>query len=85
MKNEMNSLEEDNRTAEKMKFEILKICSGNDTFVALTALTYAMSTIIACHGDGSKDDEVCDTADESLRSCVKYARKYMAEFPMSEH
>jgi len=85
MENEMNSLEEDNAIAENLKSQILSLCTEKDVFVVLTALTYAMATVIACAGDDSRDDEICQTADESLRSCLKYARKHFTKFPMSEH
>jgi hypothetical protein len=85
MENEMNSIEKDNAIAEDLKSQILSICTEKDVFVVLTALTYAMTTVIVCAGDDSRDEEICQTADESLRSCVKYARKYLAEFPIIEH
>lgn len=85
MENDMNSFEEDNATAEALKRKILSICSEQDVFVVLTALTYSMATVIACAGTDSRDDEICQTADESLRGCIKYARTQISKFPMREH
>jgi hypothetical protein len=85
MENEMNSIEKDNAIAEDLKSQILSICTEKDVFVVLTALTYAMATVIVCAGDDSRDEEICQTADESLRSCLEYARKHLTKFPMREH
>jgi hypothetical protein len=76
----MDTLGEHNEQADKVKGQLLELMQGLDAYVALTALTYTMSSVIVgINGidNVERDEQLCDIADTSLRHCVEYAREYL--------
>ena len=66
--------------AEHVKLKILNELNGLDVCVALTALTFAMSTVIVGTTEPENDEEMCQVSGEALRECVAHARKYLESF-----
>lgn len=76
----MDTIDEHNEQADKVKSQLLELMQGLDAYVALTALTYTMSSVIVgINGidNVEKDEQLCDIANKSLRHCVEYAREYL--------